>query len=218
MSGIIKGKLKLKGKFQTNKQLKEEKIRQKLEEEEEQKQRQIFQNAFKVNREQSGTKEKIIITYKPEEAEGKIITSQKTVHGQNTAFTKYEKGDFILFMNEETQQLEERKILAILSDKSILIDKEFSQDITEFSEFYIRKQDREQEPEESLEEKYEKQYLNLTKKIKKQEPTKEVLEYRQKKGMWGYKVVKEEVDSKDITKEKLLNMRVKKSRDKFCWI
>lgn len=36
--------------------------------------------------------------------------------------------------------------------------------------------------------------------------------------MWSYKTVKEELDSKDMTKEKLLNMRSKKSRDKFCWI
>ena len=35
--------------------------------------------------------------------------------------------------------------------------------------------------------------------------------------MWGYKTIKEEVDT-NLNREKLLDMRSKKNRDKFCWI
>jgi hypothetical protein len=35
--------------------------------------------------------------------------------------------------------------------------------------------------------------------------------------MWGYKSIKEKLGS-EATREKLLDMRSKKNRDKFCWI
>ena len=54
----------------------------------------------------------------------------------------------------------------------------------------------------------------MSKKIKKPES---MLEYREKTGMWGYKTVKQKFE-KELTKEELLDMRAKKSRDKFCWI
>jgi hypothetical protein len=35
--------------------------------------------------------------------------------------------------------------------------------------------------------------------------------------MWGYKTTQEKLDG-DTTREKLLDVRSKKNRDKFCWI
>lgn len=35
--------------------------------------------------------------------------------------------------------------------------------------------------------------------------------------MWGYRQVKENLDG-DFNREKILNLRAKKNRDKFCWI
>jgi hypothetical protein len=35
--------------------------------------------------------------------------------------------------------------------------------------------------------------------------------------MWGYNKVKQEVGSSE-TREKILDLRAKKGRDKFCWV
>lgn len=35
--------------------------------------------------------------------------------------------------------------------------------------------------------------------------------------MWGYKKIKEELDSQ-VSREQILDLRSKKNRDKFCWI
>jgi len=60
--------------------------------------------------------------------------------------------------------------------------------------------------------------IGLTKKIhKNKDNDKQVLEYREKKGMWSYNKVRKEVDANE-TREKLLDIKAKKSRDKFCWI
>ena len=93
-------------------------------------------------------------------AEGKVLTSGKTVHGQGTKFlSTIEKEDFLLVDHSKSQQREERVVLAIMSDKSLLISEPFSNDIINFEVFLVRKHDRIEKLEDTLEEQYEKKYL-----------------------------------------------------------
>ena len=69
--------------------------------------------------------------------------------------------------------------------------------------------------DQSLGEEYKERLDSMSKKIKKPDQD-AVLEYREKTGMWGYKTIKQKMD-KEMTREQLLDMRTKKSRDKFCW-
>ncbi|EGR32589.1 hypothetical protein IMG5_076190 [Ichthyophthirius multifiliis] len=161
-----------------------------------------------------------IITYEPEDGIGKILTSQATVHGDKTKFTQQvKKGDFIILMHPQSLANEERKIACVMSDRSILLSQAFSSDIMSYTQYQIRKQDEIQQEEESIEHKYLQKFQILNKKISKDNnnSNKVKLEYRQKKGMWGYKNVVDEV-SDNVTKEQLLDLRAKKNRDKFCWI
>jgi len=155
------------------------------------------------------------IDYAPEPGVGRLITSSTTIHGKDTKFlTQIKNGDFIIVQNPTTLQKEEKEVSIVLSDKSASLKSPFSFDIISFSQFDIRKKSEWKEPEESLESKYEEKLQKMSKKIQKPEA---VLEYREKTGMWGYKSVKTKFD-KEMTREELLDMRAKKSRDKFCWI
>jgi len=154
------------------------------------------------------------VEFPPEDGVGRIITSGTTVHGKDTKFlTQIKSGDFIIILHPTTLQKEEREVMVALSDKSAALKSPFSSDLISFSQFEIRKKPEFKEPEEDLAEEYEEKLNKMSKKIKKPES---VLEYREKTGMWGYKTVKTKLD-KELTREELLDLRAKKSRDKFCW-
>ena len=204
---IVSGKLKFKGNFQTKLEKEEKKYKKKS-------------PTVSIEKEiltEKKSKEPILVEFSPEPGTGRLITSGLTVHGKDTKFmSQIKNGDFIVIQDETTFDKEERPVSAVLSDKSMALSTPFSSDVITYKTFEIRKKPEYKEPEDTLEEKYEKKLQNFSKKIKKDVP---VLEYREKKGMWGYKLIKEELDDKkEITREDLLDLRSKKSRDKFCWI
>lgn len=201
---IIGGKLKLKG-YQSKPESSKRRLQQDTADPEEEKLQ------FK-----EGPKELVKVEYAPEPGTGRLITSGTTVHGKDTKFqTQIKSGDFVIVMNPTTLAKEEREVVVVLSDKSAALKAPFSSDLISFTQFEIKKKPEFKEPEESLlEGQFEERLEGLSKKIKKPEAT---LEYREKTGMWGYKTVKQKFD-KEMTKEELLDMRAKKSRDKFCWI
>eukprot|EP01017_Pseudomicrothorax_dubius_P006889 TRINITY_DN12055_c0_g1_i2.p1 TRINITY_DN12055_c0_g1~~TRINITY_DN12055_c0_g1_i2.p1 ORF type:complete len:179 (-),score=60.19 TRINITY_DN12055_c0_g1_i2:128-604(-) len=145
---------------------------------------------------------------------GRILTSKATVHGKDTKFMKeLENGDKIIIMHPTTLAKEERKIKAVLSDRSLMIDEPFSSDLISFTHFDYQKKPIFKEADATLDEQYREKLNTLSKSIQKPTST---LEYREKKGMWGYKTVTKKVEG-ELTREQLLDMRSKKSRDKFCW-
>jgi hypothetical protein len=200
---IIGGKLKLKGSFQR----KSEKEKRAAEKEDD------LLESEKIDFNE-GPKELQKIEFAPEPGTGRIITSGTTVHGKESKFmSQIKSGDFIIIQHPTTFQKEERELVVVLSDKSASLKTPFSSDLISFSQFDFRKKAEFREPE-SLEQKFEERLESMSKKIKKPES---MLEYREKTGMWGYKTIKQKFE-KELTKEELLDMRAKKSRDKFCWI
>jgi hypothetical protein len=201
---IIGGKLKLKGAFQ-----------KKLDQEKKNAQKDIDPLEEENLAFTDGPKELKKVEFAPEPGSGRIITSATTVHGKDTKFqTQLKQGDFIIVLHPTTLEKEEREIMVALSDKSAALKAPFSSDLISFTQFEIRKKPEFKEAGEDLEKKFEERLESMSKKIKKPEA---MLEYREKTGMWGYKNVKEKFN-KELTREELLDMRAKKSRDKFCWI
>lgn len=207
----IGGKLRFKGAFQKKIEEKEEKIRKNLE--------KIEQNGREPSPSLLPTPvspKKQLIEYTPQQGSGRILTSGKSIHGKDTHFMQDLKvGDELIVINPTSLLKETRKLTAILSDKSAGIDEPFTVDLVSYSQYEFRKQNELKEKEMTLDEKYQKKLNEMSKKIKKD--NKSLLEFREKKGMWGYKKVQQELDG-EMTKEQLLDIRSKKNRDKFCWI
>lgn len=84
-------------------------------------------------------------------------------------------------------------------------------------QYRIRKQDHIEEKEEAIEDSFKRRIQGLSKRIYKDKNDSQVLEYREKKGMWGYNKVRKEVSNNE-TREKILDLRAKKGRDKHCWV
>lgn len=110
----------------------------------------------------------------------------------------------------------------VLSAKSCGIEEPFGIDISSKTEFLYQKKPKFKEEEKPLEEIIAERLAKdkaAWKKDLKQQPKEEkesILEYQMKTGAWSYKTVKEKVKG-DLKKEDLLDMRVKKKHDKFCW-
>ena len=202
------GKLRFKGSFQTKLKENEEKVRKQIEKEAEE--------DLPIAETSHPSPKKQLIEYKPQQGSGRILTSGKSVHGKSTAFRNELKlGDEIIVTNPTSLLKEKRRITAILSDLSAGIDEPFTTDLVSFSQWEFRKQNELKDKEMTLEERYQVKLNDMSKKIKKED--KSVLEFREKKGMWGYRKIQEELPG-NMTKEQLLDIRSKKNRDKFCWI
>ena len=113
----------------------------------------------------------------------------------------------------------------VLSDKSCGIEEAFTQDVMNKREFQYQKKAKKREGK--LKEKQMEEFMRLRMEketnLKKQLPSDEEENYEEieyqvrKTGEWGYKKVKEKV-KKNQNRESLLDMRVKKKSDKFCWV
>lgn len=211
MSNFISGKLRFKGVFQKNIHQDQAKTFKKQED------KSSDDELSDLPKEKEPSEPKThLIEYKPQQGTGRILTSGKAIHGKDTFFMKDLKlGDELIVTNPTSLVKETRKITAILSDKSIGVNEPFTVDLVSYSQYEFRKQNELKEKDLSLEDKYHIKLSEMTKKIKKEE--KSVLEFREKKGMWGYRKIQEEMAG-ELTKEQLLDMRSKKNRDKFCWI
>ncbi|CAK58083.1 unnamed protein product (macronuclear) [Paramecium tetraurelia] len=191
------GKLKLKGQFGEKQQRNELKIRNKVEREELAQDEQLFLEKIQ----EKGPAKRVVIEKPLQDGMGMIFTSGTSVHGQDTQFLKQlEAGDFLVVLNEQTLEMESREILTMLNQKSLLIREPFGQDIPVFKPYQFRKKPTVEE-------------MKMAKKIQKQKQT---LEMRQKSGMWSYKTDKVAVDG-GLSREELVLMRAKQSRDRHCW-
>lgn len=108
------------------------------------------------------------IEFEPKDGTGRILTSGTTVHGKDSKFmSEIKQGDTIIVRHPTTYQKEERKVIVVLSDRSLSINQAFSTDLISYTEFEFKKKDEFQEEEETLEEQYNKKLEENSKKIKK---------------------------------------------------
>ncbi|KAM3130533.1 hypothetical protein pb186bvf_017342 [Paramecium bursaria] len=203
------GKLKFKGKFGQKQEKLEEKVRQVVEYEQLHNEEQQFTEKIK----EKGPAKRVTIEKPLQDGRGRIQTSRTAVHGQDTDFLKQlEPGDFLVVRNDRTLELESREILTLLQTKSLLIREPFSQDIAMFKEYQFRRKATVEEMK-SLEDRLEDKFKQVAKKQQKEQQT---LEIREKSGTWSYKTEKVKLDA-DLSREELVLIRSKKSRDRHCW-
>ncbi|OII72823.1 uncharacterized protein cubi_03693 [Cryptosporidium ubiquitum] len=136
---------------------------------------------------------------KKKKGEGRIITSNTTVQGFHTKFQQELKvGDYIEIEHPNTLIKESRKVINIISERTLIIEREFSCDLVSTSEYYyISTNDIDND-------------LSVISKSN-------TYSYREKDGMFKYKTVVKSVNS-SLSREDILDIRAKKQRDKYCWI
>ncbi|KAJ1606509.1 hypothetical protein OIY81_3182, partial [Cryptosporidium canis] len=119
--------------------------------------------------------------------------------GFHTRFQQELKvGDYIEIEHPNTLIKERRRVAAIVSERTLVLEREFSCDLISTSEyFYISV---EEGSDHSLSAENGVTYS-----------------YREKEGMYKYKTVIKSTDS-SLSREDILDIRVKKQRDKYCWI
>ncbi|KAH8583463.1 uncharacterized protein ELE39_000231 [Cryptosporidium sp. chipmunk genotype I] len=138
------------------------------------------------------------IEEKKKKGEGRIITSNTTVQGFHTKFQQELKvGDYIEIEHPNTLIKESRQVANIVSERTLIIDREFSCDLVSTSEYYYYTSTNDGD-------------LTILNKSN-------TFSYREKDGMFKYKTVVESVNSK-LSREDILDIRAKKQRDKYCWI
>lgn len=131
--------------------------------------------------------------------EGRIIASSTTVQGFHTKFQQELKaGDYIEIEHPNTLIKERRQVANIISERTLILDREFSCDLVSTSEYYyISTGDGED---------------GLASSNKGN-----TYSFREKDGMFKYKTIVKSMDSK-LSREDILDIRAKKQRDKYCWI
>ncbi|XP_055389019.1 uncharacterized protein LOC129618240 [Condylostylus longicornis] len=164
----------------------------------------------------------------PEPGSGRLVTTGTTVQGFETKFKEeIEVGDAIILFHPSLLIEEERIVVGVLSQRSLTLHEKFSNDIASTTAYKIRKDSTllRQKAGEALatnEGASSGSQTTLQDEIsrqlqKKLDNTRQTFRYREKTGMWGYRVVTGEAE-KNLSAEELLDMRVKKmGRDKFCW-
>ncbi|KAF7458803.1 hypothetical protein HWI79_650 [Cryptosporidium felis] len=135
--------------------------------------------------------------------QGRIITSNITVQGFHTKFMQELKpGDILVIEHPNTLIKENREIVNIISERTLIIDREFSSDLISTSEYYFVESSQAREKSGDCPEKG----ISGT-----------TYSYREKEGMFKYKTVVKPMKSK-LSREEILDIRAKKQRDKYCWI
>ncbi|SOV13574.1 conserved Plasmodium protein, unknown function [Plasmodium gaboni] len=146
---------------------------------------------------------------------GRIVTIKNTIQGFETNFIEELKVGYEIILEHPTSlQTEKRIVTSILSNKTVLVNEEFTSDISTTCKFYINKieknnktiQDNTNDNNNNLE--YAKVIENKNKH--------DVIKIRQKVGLWSYKTVDKKIKG-HMTNEQKLDERVKSGRDKFCW-
>ena len=207
---VIKGKLKLKGKFQ-----------RKLDDEKRELNRKIEAKKDKLNGladlkslKSKGPKKKTIV-HPEKNGTGRILTSGKSVMGKDTQFLdEVKRGDFLVIMDRINFTKESQEVSMIFSDKSLGLKTPFSKNISTYTQYMIKPQDEVVEEDPTIDEKYKSRIEEMTKKSISKPKT--LVEIKRKKGMWGYETVKKEFD-KELTREEMLDLRSKVKKDKWCW-
>jgi hypothetical protein len=154
--------------------------------------------------------------------EGRIVSNGVTIQGFETRFKdEIEVGDIIIVRHPQSLEREERCVTAIISQRSLNVNRPFSCDFVSTTEFAVRKERPSMGTKTADSIKVEDidedggvrmSGVNLAETLTKQ---KSVLSYQQKVGPWGYKTVTENLD-RHYSEEELLDMRCKKVHDKYC--
>ena len=142
--------------------------------------------------------------------QGRIVSNGLTIQGLETLFKdELEVGDAIMIKHPQTSLREERRVVSIVSQRSLSVDRPFSSDFVSTTEFRIQKH----RPAQS-------QVTGLKTEMGVDLPDNEntsTLTYQGKIGPWSRQTVTEMLD-KHVTEEELLDMRCKKVHDKYCSI
>lgn len=86
-----------------------------------------------VGQEKESEQTQKIIHFEPCQGSGTIMSSARTVYGEGTKFlSELKNNDFIVADHPKSKKLEERKIMSILSNQSLLVQDPFSDDIVHF--------------------------------------------------------------------------------------
>lgn len=136
---------------------------------------------------------------KKNKGEGRIIASSTTVQGFHTKFQQELKvGDYIEIEHPNTLIKERRQVANIISERTLILEREFSCDLVSTSEYYYISVE---DDDDGL--------VSLNKG--------NTYSFRERDGMFKYKTVVKSMDSK-LSREDVLDIRAKKQRDKYCWI
>lgn len=147
---------------------------------------------------------------------GRIIAIKNTVQGFETKFKEEIKIGYEIIINNPTNlQIERRTVAAILSNKTLLVDEDFSTDIHTTCSFLINPIEPENIETTEKDKDKDKESIEYAKVIQPKEKE-AVIKIRKKVGMWSYKTIDKKVKGK-LTNEQKLDERVKMGRDKFCW-
>jgi hypothetical protein len=146
---------------------------------------------------------------------GKLTTSGTVVTGHGTKFAKdLRQGDALLVRVGEDQE-EMRVITMLLSDISINLSSPFSQNVTQPLAFrYIAKpRNTQREAREALADAAQEAVEEEAKASGA--GSSQELVYRERTVHGSYRIRRKQLDS-DISREDMLNMRSKKTSDKYC--
>jgi len=167
---------------------------------------------------------------------GRVVVSGTILQGLDTKFKEeIEIGDSVIIMNPQTHAIEERKVTAVMTNRSLNIAEKLSSDFVSTVTLEVRKDSiklrRQVEAERRIKEEGRVKEEDggdgevvkdgtLEEAMKKQldknmQSEKVDLSYKQKTGTWGYRTVTEKVD-RDLSREDLLILRSKKVHDKYC--
>ena len=167
---------------------------------------------------------------------GRVVVSGTTIQGLESKFKEeVEIGDTLIITNPQTHQVEERKVMVVMTNRSLVISEKLSSDFVSTVTMEVRKDSVQLRREVDAQRK-----ANEANKLKKEDPDQEdvsdgeTLEaamkrqldknmkeekmnvsFKQKTGTWGYKTVTEKVD-RNLSREDILDFRSKRVHDKYC--
>lgn len=145
---------------------------------------------------------------------GTITTSGTVVTGYETKFTRdMRQGDALLV--QIGQQEEMRVITMLLSDISINLSSPFSQNMVKpVSYRYIPKPRNKQREAKQARERATREAVEEEAKASGTGTSQELV-YRERTAHGSYRIRRKQLDS-ELSREELLNMRAKKTSDKYC--
>ncbi|CAD51162.1 hypothetical protein PFAG_02105 [Plasmodium falciparum Santa Lucia] len=145
---------------------------------------------------------------------GRVITIKNTIQGFDTNFIEELKVGYEIILEHPTSlQTEKRIVTSILSNKTVLVNEEFTSDFSTTCKFYINKIEKDNKTiHENENDNNNLEYVKVIENKNKHD----VIKIRQKVGLWSYKIVDKKIKG-NMTNEQKLDERVKSGRDKFCW-
>ncbi|SOV13751.1 conserved Plasmodium protein, unknown function [Plasmodium sp. gorilla clade G2] len=145
---------------------------------------------------------------------GRIVTIKNTIQGFETNFIEELKVGYEIILEHPTSlQTEKRIVTSILSNKTVLVNEEFTSDISTTCKFYINKIEKNNKTiQDNTNDNNNLEYAKVIENKNKHD----VIKIRQKVGLWSYKTVDKKIKG-NMTNEQKLDERVKSGRDKFCW-